>query len=220
MHGARWRGAVRCFFGTDGEDSMSGPRLFVDRRAVRPGDVLVTRDRSIWARLIRIGGVFGDNPSSWNHVIVASHADDAGKFWGVEGRPGGVGDVVIADRIDDRWTMANTDQPKTDEQRETIVKIVRGMLGTPYDWPAIVRAAMYAIGAPTLFRLDDWKGIKGTPTHVVCSSLATWAYREAGVPCPFGSDGPRWATPYDWASWILRHGWDTTGEPVKVDPSL
>jgi hypothetical protein len=176
---------------------------------IRPGDVLVVRDRTFWARAIRWGGAIGDSPNVWNHVVVASHHDDAGTFWGVEGRPGGTGWVDIRARLDDRWTISSADQPKTDEQRAHIATVAAGMVGRPYDWAAIVRDAMDALSIDTLWRLPDWDGRAGAPAHVVCSSLASYVYRECGLAAPTGTHGAggRWATPYDWAAWILRRAW-------------
>jgi cell wall-associated NlpC family hydrolase len=173
---------------------------------VAPGDLLLTRDSRWWARLIRAGAGLRDQPDSWNHVIVASHTDEAGTFWGVEGRPGGVGWVDLAPWLVDRWTLTNADQPKTEAQRAQVVAVAQGMLGTPYDWAGIVQDAMIAVDAPQLWRLRDFDG--RTPAHVVCSSLAAWTYNKAGLPRP-PVPRARDVTPADWAAFILTRGWES-----------
>lgn len=172
---------------------------------IQPGDVLLTRDPTWWARLIRFGAAMRDQPDTWNHVIIASHVDDAGTFWGIEGRPGGVGWVDLAPWIADRWTITNAEQPKTSEQRTQITVAAKGLLGTPYDWAGIVEDGMVAINATRLWRLRDF-GKTGVPGHVVCSSLAAWAYTQAGLAGPPVAR-LREVTPADWASMILRRGW-------------
>lgn len=173
---------------------------------IQPGDILVTRDVTWWARLIRFGAAMRDEPDSWNHVIVASHVDAARTFWGIEARPGGVGWVDLAPWINNRWTISNCDQPKTPQQRSQVVKVVTGMLGTPYDWAGIVADAMVAIDARRLWRLRDF-GATGAPAHVVCSSLASWVYTQAGLTGP-AAVALRTVTPADWARFILRRDWD------------
>jgi cell wall-associated NlpC family hydrolase len=185
-------------------------RTFVAAGVVQPGDLLLTRDRRIWAWLIRLGAALGDKPNTWNHVIIASHTDEAGTFWGIEARPGGVGWVDLAPWLANRWTIHNADQPKTAEQRGQIVAVAKGMIGTRYDWAAIAADAMHAIGDSRLWRLRAWNDVDGVPAHVVCSSLATWVYMHVGLaePVPDLQRARwRWSTPADWAEFILRHGW-------------
>lgn len=187
---------------------MTAPRTFVDASHIRPGDVLVVRDKSWVGRVLRWGAGYGDNVNGWNHVVVASHTDDSGSFWGIEGKPSRVGEVVIDGRLVDRWSLANWSQPKAAEQRAAIVEVCRGMLGKPYDWTAIVRDAMNAIHAPTLWGMKGWGANTGVPTHVVCSSLATYAYQRAGLSAPGGTEGGgRWSTPWHWAEWIIGEKW-------------
>jgi len=173
---------------------------------VQPGDVLATQDPTWWARLIRFGAALRDQPDSWNHIIIASHRDGGGTFWGIEGRPGGVGWVDLAPWLANRWTISNAEQSKTDEQRTQIVTIAKGLLGTPYDWAGIVADAMAAIDAPNLWRLRDFDAA-GPPAHVVCSSLAAYAYHKVGLAGPV-APLLRAVTPADWASWILRRDWE------------
>lgn len=169
------------------------------------GDVICTRNRtSRWAYFIRLGAALADKPSTVNHVIVCHHRDAAGTWWGVEGRPGGVGWVDMRRALKGPYTITNTAQPKTPDQRHTIAKVTEGMLGTPYDWAGIVGDAMDAIHAQNLWA-SAWGPKNLAPAHVVCSSLAAWAYQHVGIPAPAKY---RDTTPGDWAAWIIEKGWE------------
>lgn len=174
-----------------------------------PGDIILTRNVSIWARLIRFGAALRDQPDVWNHVIVVSHTDASGTLWGVEGRPGGAGWVDLRATLANRWTISNIDQPKTDQQRAGVVAVAKGLVGTPYDWAGIVADAMDAINAPALWRPAKFGD--AAPAHVVCSSLAAYAYLRAGLPGPGDKGDPRTVTPANWGEWILRREWDGNG---------
>lgn len=168
------------------------------------GDVLVTRSRKGWAgRLIRFGACLRDQANLWNHVAVIHHIDQAGTAWAVEGRPGGVGWVDARKYLTDPYTISNSQQPRTPEQRVLIVTVVEAMLGTAYDWQGIAGDAALAIGMPALFA-EKWDG--KVPGHVVCSSLADWAYEHSGLPSP-GVHDTRHTTPADWAQLIVEHRW-------------
>lgn len=170
---------------------------------LQPGDVLCTRNkRGLPALLIRLAAALRDEPNTVNHVVIAHHVDEAGVFWGIEARPGGVGWVDIA-TLTNAYTLNNSAQPKTDVQRAAVCKAVEGMLGTPYDWAGIALDGMAAIGAQHL-----WKDFSaGTPpAHVVCSSLADWAYDHVGLKSP-GRIAGRTTTPADWAQFIIEKRW-------------
>jgi hypothetical protein len=186
-----------------------------------PGDILVTRDKPFWARLIRFGAALHDQPDSWNHVVIASHTDAMGVMWGIEGRPGGVGWVDLAPLIANRWTITNMGQPKTGEQRGQVITIAKGLLGTPYDWAGIVKDAMEAMDIGKVWRMRDWGDTP--PGHVVCSSLAAWVYNRVGLMRPGGlkssargigdpttdrAHALRTTTPADWAEFIQLHPWN------------
>jgi cell wall-associated NlpC family hydrolase len=183
---------------------MADIQRFVAPEQVQPGDILVVRHQNSDAgRIIRDGAALGDDPNVWDHVIIASHTDEAGTQWGIEGRNGGVGWVDLAPRIGDPWTVANDTQPKTDEQRAAVVATAKGMLGVPYDWLAIAVDALHAV-APLWKMRDEWG--PGVPGHVVCSSLADYVYEHVGLPTPAAD---RFCTPAMWARFILRHEWQT-----------
>lgn len=172
--------------------------------ALGVGDVLCTRNPKGWpARLIRLGAALLDRPNTVNHVIVVHHRDKAGTWWGVEGRPGGVGWVDLTHALKGRYTLDNRLQPKTAVQRAAIADAAKGLLGTPYDWAGIALDGMEAIGADALWAstLDG-----EAPAHVVCSTLADWAYDYVGLPSP-GARFDRTVTPGDWAAFITEEAW-------------
>jgi cell wall-associated NlpC family hydrolase len=92
-----------------------------------------------------------------------------------------------------------------DAQRKQIADVVQGLLGTPYDWGGIVADAMEAIHAPDLWA-QNWHG-QGAPGHVVCSSLACWAYEHVGLPRPTYHEA-RFTTPADWEQFIVTGGFN------------
>lgn len=184
------------------------------KQPLRPGDVVCTRTPRGWqVFLIRLGAAFRDRPNTVNHVIVVHHRDDAGTLWGIEARPGGVGwvDVAAAVRASGRYSLNNVEQPKSDMQRQSICDAVAGMIGTPYDWTGIALAGMDAIGAQKLWRertcLEQLK-LDVPPAHVICSSLADWAYDRVQLASP-GLIGGRSTTPGDWARFIMEEAWRT-----------
>lgn len=188
-----------------------------------PGDVLCTRGTGWESALIRFGAALTGAPNLVNHVAVVSHRDAAGTLWVIEGRPGGVGYADARQYLASPWTLSNQGQPKTDAQRVAVVAVVTGMLGTPYDWSAIIADAMHAAWVDTLWT-QDWHG-QGPPGHVVCSALAAYAYGSVKLPCPRLTSstlaaatykqtglpspvGGRFVTPAEWAQFILTRRFD------------
>jgi hypothetical protein len=172
---------------------------------VQPGDVLTVWDprNPLPAWLIRAGDWLRGHHARADHVVMAHHIDDAGTWWGIEGRPGGVGWVDLATYPN--VTSTNADQPKTPEQREQLCELAKGMLGTPYDWVGIVADAMMALHLHRLWGSDDFGD--QAPAHVVCSSAWDWGYEHLGLVSPGGTDGTRWTTPADWERFNLAAGW-------------
>lgn len=175
-----------------------------ERLALGVGDILCTRSNRGWAGwLIRFGAALRDQPNTVNHVIVVHHQDEAGVWWGIEGRPGGVGWVTLRKALKAPYTINNARQPKTPDQRQAIAKVSEGLLGTPYDWVGIIQDGMEAIGAQRLWRTR----IDGeVPAQVVCSSLADWIYDQVGLDSP-GRRFDRTVTPGDWATLITERRW-------------
>lgn len=171
---------------------------------IKPGDVIVVRDTStVFGWLILFGAWLRRMPL-YSHVIVFSHVDEAGTWWGIEGRPSGVGQVEIAPWLARKSTLTTEYQLMTEAQGLIVVHGVDAMRGTRYDWPAIIQDAMDTIGAPELWSMREYDGVKGVPVHVVCSSLAAFWRMTAGLPTPKPVAGKwRRVTPTQWAKFIL-----------------
>lgn len=161
------------------------------------GDVLAVHTTGWAARLINVGAALRGLPAMDNHVVVVSHQTD-GVWWGLEGKPGGVGWTTLDRYLASPYTVNNAGQPKSGMQRGNIAVLAESMLCAPYDWAAIAADGLRAIGAPDLFA-SDWQG-QGPPGHVVCSSFAAWLYAHVGLPCPTGG---RTVTPADWTAFAL-----------------
>jgi hypothetical protein len=181
---------------------------------VQPGDILLVRNQSTapltrmarWA--IQLGAWLEGASTTWTHVIVAHHEDDSGIFWGLEGRPGTVGWCELAPHLADPVTLTNVHQGKTNAQRALICDAMLPLIGVAgYDWAAIAADAGIALAAaahvaPAWSSLDPWG--PRVPGHVVCSSLADFAYERAGLESPAAD---RFCTPGDWARLIKDRGW-------------
>lgn len=168
-------------------------------KGVQPGDVLVTRTQGKWSSaMIRLGAAFLDKPNLSNHVAIVHHWDKAGTLWCIEGRPGGVGWRNAGDYLASAWTLSNVHQVKTDAQRKVIADGAVAMLGTPYDWAAIIGDG-----------LDDlhlWDPVHGqVQGHAVCSAVAALLYDKASLARPAGDE--RRVQPADWDTWIITQGW-------------
>lgn len=168
-----------------------------------PGDVLAVRSTGWAARLIRFGAALRDQPNLSNHVAVVHHKDAQGTLWCIEGRPGGVGWRDARDYLSSSQTLTNSAQPKTQAQRDAVCATMLAMIGTAYDWQAIVADAGDAFGLDIAWLPDFRTG--QVPAHVVCSSLAAYAYSENGLAHPAGPH--RAAEPADWDSFILTQAW-------------
>lgn len=168
------------------------------------GDVLVTREGPWFASgMIRFGARLRNRPTFCNHAIIVHHRDEAGVLWGIEGRPGGVGWRDLSGPLAWPQTNANNRQPKTDEQRAVIASIMVKMLETPYDWRGIAEDTRQALRTTWGFSLArEWKDHE-TPGQVVCSSLADYAYEEAGLQNPGGGKITRATTPGDWDQFMI-----------------
>lgn len=169
---------------------------------VQPGDVLVVRTKSPWGRWIRLGAWLSGKPSTVDHVAVVHHRDDAGIWWAIEGRPGGVGWVDIA-RYDSPFVVSNAEQPKTDEQRKLVCDLADDLLKRPYDWSAIAVDAFESLRVGALWASKDYGD--EAPGQVVCSSLAAWVYKRAGLAGP--AKRIRWVVPADWAIHCQSKAW-------------
>lgn len=167
-----------------------------------PGTVLAVRSTGFSSEMIRFGSALLDKPDISNHIAVVHHTDPSGTTWCIEGRPGGVGWRNAADYTSSHWTLDNGDQPIDPLRQQVIAGAMHAMLGTPYDWEAIV-----ADGLADLHLGELWMP-QGGVVHgeTVCSALAAYGYDKASVPRPAGRE--RTVQPADWAEWILTRGWE------------
>lgn len=173
---------------------------------VKVGDVICVRSSGWAGKLIRFGAAILGRSNLVNHIVIAHHVDDGGTLWGIEGRPGGVGWVDVSEVVKGPFTNANTEQPKTDEQRTAIAKFAESLLGTPYDWSAIVADAMDSLRLAKLWHKETSSAT--VPAHVVCSSFADWIYEQVGLASPNKVDGDyRYTTPADWDEFIMEAKW-------------
>ena len=189
--------------------------MAVDLAALKPGDVLVIRtpdQAGWWIRRRALMLKYPWQPWRWlsdkatlvNHVALYTHTDEAGQRRGLEGRPGGFGWVNLAGYLADPATVANSGQPKTDEQRGKIVTLATTMVGIPYDWRAILAFAGGAAGLR--FNAAEWPE-DGVPSHVVCSSALDYVYEAVGLPNPGGYTKTRGTDPQDWEEFVVRKLW-------------
>lgn len=171
-----------------------------------PGDGLLTRTpNSVATWAIRFGAALLDRPNLVNHVAVYLHDDANGVPWGMEGRPGGFGQVDLRPYLASRWTVCNRLQPKTTLQRAAVVAGAKPMAGWGYDWEAIAADTAEALHIDWSPR---WHG--QVPGHVVCSSALAYLYDGAHLSRPHRADdgGGREITPADWDQYWVLHGYD------------
>jgi len=173
--------------------------------SIKPADVLAIRTTGRPAWWIRFGAAIHNQPDLSNHIAVAHHYDANGVLWCIEGRPGGVGWVDASKYIKSSYLLTNAEQPKTDAQRLAVCETMKALLGTAYDWQAIVADGMADLGFTVPGWHPDWNGT--VPAHVVCSSAADYAYYKNGLACPKGG---RLVQPSDWDAFILNKSWIIT----------
>jgi hypothetical protein len=169
-----------------------------------PGTVLAVRGSGWTGNLIRAGAALLGKPNLSAHIAVVHHTDAKGTTWAISGQPGGVGWEDTARYLADPWTITNADQPLTPTQASGIATTMETLIGTGYDWDAIAADAEAAFGIILPGWDPSWHGT--VPGHVVCSSIAAYAYAKKAAACPKGDRG---VTPGDWDQFIIRRGWET-----------
>lgn len=169
------------------------------------GDLLFTRTESLGGRLIRFGAALLDEPNLDNHVAIVHHRDGSGRWWAIEGRPGGAGWVDARHYLACDHTGNNALQPKTARQRARVAEAAMGMLGVGYDWAAVIEDTLMCLRLGELWQ-QDWHGA-GPPAHVVCSSLAAYLYQVVGLDRPTRHEA-RFTTPADWSDFVLTHDYE------------
>lgn len=165
------------------------------------GLIMCVRTNGLSGGLIRFGASLIDEDDLVNHVAVLDHQDDTGRWWAIEGRPGGVGWQDATPYIESSYTISNEREVLTDAQRLEICKAMVGLLGTPYDWRAIGEDALRDLHLPDLWA-EKWKGAVA-PAHVVCSSVVAWVRRKLGRPYPIDVDIAH-VQPADWADFLIQ----------------
>lgn len=185
--------------------------MTVREEAIRPGDVMVVYDPSVAGELIRIGEWLEHKPHAWDHILVFSHWDSNGTPWAMEAHPGKIGWTAANDLrryMSSPHTIDNIKQPKTDQQRATVVQVAHALFGTPYDVVGIAADTINAFGP------NIWQPRNGeVPTALVCSSYVAYDYYRADLERPEFIEGTtlRTVEPADWAALILTRGFDSHG---------
>ena len=91
-------------------------RLVIQQLGI--GDVLaVNTGNAITSELIRLGEAIEGKPNLANHVVIVHHQDAKGTWWGIEGRPGGVGYVDMARYLGTslvKYADSNAAEPRTE----------------------------------------------------------------------------------------------------------
>jgi len=180
----------------------------LDLKTLKPGDVIVT-EMGVWIiRMLIIFQAFLTRKMKYRqggHIIVFTHVDAEGRYWGIEGRPGGVGWAQL-DKRNGKWGLANVDQPKDAAQRSKIVETMKELLGTKYDYSAYIDIALQTIGIT-----KNWTDFRGNevPTHVICSAVADYVYEDVGLANPGGFAITRFTTPAEWALFIDKKQWES-----------
>lgn len=174
---------------------------------VQIGDVLAVRTPDLGGELIRLGAAMLDKPNLENHIAVMHHMDHDGTWWAIEARPGGVGWTDATRYLNNQYTLTNRNQTKIYDQRIRIAAVIESMLHTPYDWPAIAADALTDLHLDELWASKNWGD--QPPAHVVCSSLAAWAYMKCGLAYPtIKPSAISRIQPADWTEFILTNHYE------------
>lgn len=210
--------------------------MTVDVAALGPGDVIVTLEGKLpVSHLIRLGAWLTRQPAPVDHVIGVHHYGappwDPGmspRWWGIEGRPGGVGWRDLTKVLDRRSAWANTGQLAHEAARQMVAgkhvgktvgeveQELRFLLATyfarlekvPYDWEAIAAHARIASRLNHIRRLPEWRDGE-FPGQVVCSSAMDGAYEYLHLANPGGHEVTRLTSPAGW----FRHNTGTEWWP-------
>jgi len=171
-----------------------------------PGMVLAVHTGGMFAEGIRIGSVLLDETAAQNHILGITHQDQKTlRWWGIEGRPGGVGWVDATPYLSSPVTVSNQRQPLDTRQQAGIVAALKLALGTPYDWEVIAEEA-----ERDLHLKSTWSNTSAwgdtVPAHVICSSLLVWGYKRNGADYPKNTD-PGHEQPADWVQFINENNY-------------
>lgn len=171
---------------------------------LQPSDILVVQTSGWEAAAIRLGAALLGKPNIDNHVAGFDHYDSGGVPWGIEGRPGGVGQVDMRPYVTGRYTVNNCLQPgRSAASRIAFMKDATGMEGTKYDWLAILGDGFDDLHVK-LWNMEWGHGLR--PGEVVCSSFYAYLYEKYGWPHP-ELNNERYCQPADWTAWCIQNGY-------------
>jgi hypothetical protein len=185
-----------------------------------PGDVLaVWTGDGVIEDAIRLGERLEGKPAIANHVVVLTHQDQLGRWMGIQGQPGGVGNVDATPYLADNRTRSNHDRPRPDDhgQLTAFLASAAKSLGIAYDWIGIAEDTLDALKINDLSKVIDplWRSDpKLLPGHVVCSSLAAMLYDLPAIGWAHPDLGTeRDCEPADWWKWSDDKSWAVTTSP-------
>jgi hypothetical protein len=169
-----------------------------------PGDIVAVRGTGWQAAAIRLGAALLGRPNTVNHVAGFDHYDSGGVPWGLEGRPGGVGEADMRPYVSGRYTVNNLLQPQRPlNERAEMMQDAKAMLGTRYDWLAILGDGFDDLHVK-LWNSQWPHGLR--PGEVVCSSFYAYLYEKYGWDHPdLGRE--RYCQPADWAAFCIENGY-------------
>lgn len=176
------------------------------------GDICAVEVTGFAGWAITLGSALRGEPTPATHVVCVHHQDKAGRWWGIQGQPGGVGWVDMAQYWGSptaRFGNSNSLQPRTPQQRAAIAQVLEGLLHTGYDWVGgIVPDGFDDLHQQEVADLIDrlWGSAgKTAPGHLVCSAVASYTYRRLSLPAPPGQTEQ--VQPGDWWRWNATQGW-------------
>lgn len=179
-----------------------------------PGDVIAVTGGGFPGWLVSVGQAIAGKPSLASHVVIVTHKDAAGRWQGIEGRPGGVGPRDITPYLTDSRARSNYLQPKPDDHKQLTVFLAgcAKSLGISYDWLGIAEDVSRVVVPDLSGAIDHlwrWPSNKNLlPGHVVCSSLAAMLYDLPAVNWKHPDLGhERTCLPADWWNWNDTEGW-------------
>jgi hypothetical protein len=170
---------------------------------LKPADILVVRTTDTPGEVIRVVEELSGAPGLGNHVAFMHHWD-GDVPWGLEGKPGGVGWRDLRDYLADPFTLNNCLQPgRPDADRALAARDAEGLLGTKYDWAAILGDGFDDLSVKIWNQ--DWPHGK-PPGEVVCSSFGAYVYAKRTWTHPdLGHE--RFCQPSGWTRMIIANRW-------------
>jgi hypothetical protein len=161
------------------------------------GDVCAVDVPGLAGYWINIGAALrGKGGAPATHVVVVTHMDARHRWWGIQGQPGGVAEVDMAQYWGSptaRYGNSNHLQPRTNAQRAAMAHLMTGLLNKGYDWIGGIAADGFDDAhlpelADMIDKLWGWGAATGqlAPAHLVCSAVASWGHKQLGLAGPPG----------------------------------